>query len=130
METVWVIIIATVAITAPVGILRAGARSWAPLALQLALLLASAGICYLISGTKTGGYLPGIGSVLLCLLMLIAAGGVATGAAGRWLWDQFRPIPLQPTVQQPTRTASWAANWDLWLIGALSAVAVLLSAME
>ncbi|WP_323717059.1 hypothetical protein [Paracoccus aminovorans] len=121
MEIVWLIVAVAVALTASIGAIRAAARSWAPLALQLALLLGSAGACYLIGDAKTGGYLAGIIGALLCLLMLIAAGGLALGAAGRWLWDRLRPA---------TAGASPAAAWDVWVIGGLAALAVLLSALE
>lgn len=121
MEIVWLIVAVTLALTATIGALRAAARGWRGLALELGLLLTSAGACYLIAGTKTAGYLPGLGSMMLCALMVIAAGGVALGALARWLWDHWRPVP--------TRAAP-VAHWDLWLIGAVSALAVLLSGLE
>lgn len=121
MEIVWLIVAVTVALTATIGVLRAAARSWAPLALQLALLLASAGACYLIGESKTGGFIPGIIGALFSILMLIAAGALATAAAGRWIWDRLRPATPGPAP---------AAGWDLWLIGALAALAVLLSGLE
>lgn len=121
MAIVWLIVAVTLALTATIGALCAGARSWAPLALHVALLLGSAGACHLIGESKTGGFLAGIVGLLLSLLMLIAAGGVATGAVGRWLWDRFNPGPMRPAP---------AGHWDLWLLGGVSALAVLLSAME
>ncbi|MCV2447978.1 hypothetical protein [Paracoccus sp. DMF] len=121
MEIVWLIAAATVALTAGIRALRAAARSWRGLALELGLLLGAAATCFLIAESKTGGYLPGLAGVLMYLLMLIAAGGLATGAAGRWLYARLTPSPVRPAP---------AAAWDLWLIGAVSALAVLLSAME
>lgn len=121
MFVVWAIVALVLALTATIGALRAAARSWGPLAGQLALLLASAGTCYLISESKNGGYLAGIIGALLCILMLIAAGGLATGAAGRWIWDRLNPGPAK---------APPPAHWDVWLLGAVSVLAVVLSAME
>ncbi|WP_199259764.1 hypothetical protein [Paracoccus binzhouensis] len=121
MELVWLIVAVTVILTATIGALRAAARSLAPLALQLALLLGAAGLCYLISGTRTGGYLAGIIGALLCLLMLIAAGGLALGAAGRWLYGRLSGASVRPAP---------GFAWDCWLLGAFAALAVLLSALE
>lgn len=121
MEIVWLIVAVAVALTASIGAIRAAARSWVPLALQLALLLGSAGACYLIGDAKTGGYLAGIIGALLCLLMLIAAGGLALGAAGRWLYGRLSPGPVK---------APPAGSWDVWLLGVLAVLAVLGSAVE
>lgn len=121
MEIVWLVTAATLALTATIGALRAGARSWRPLALDLALLLASAGACHLIGQSKTGGFLAGIVGLLLSLLMLIAAGGMAAGAAGRWVWDRRKSAIAKATP---------AMNWDLWVIGAFAALALGLSALE
>lgn len=121
MEIVWLIVAVTVALTATIGVLRAAARSWAPLALQLALLLASAGACYLIGESKTGGFIPGIIGALFSILMLIAAGALATAAAGRWIWDRLNPGPAK---------APPAVHWDLWLLAAMAVLAVVLSAVE
>ncbi len=121
MEVVWLVVALTVALTATIGVLRASACSWRPLALQLALLLGSAGLCYLIGEGKTGGYLAGIIGALLCILMLIAAGGLALGVVGRWLFGRLSPSdPRQPP----------AANWDMWLLGGAAGLAVVLSALE
>lgn len=111
---------ATVALTAGLGARRA-ASGPSGLALGLGLLLASAGACYTIAQTKTGGFLPGIIGALLALLMLTAAGGLVLGALARWLWAALRRTPPMPVP---------ARNWDLWLLGALSALAVVLSVME
>ncbi|WJS86045.1 hypothetical protein [Paracoccus sp. TOH] len=121
MALVWLIIAVTVTLTATIGALRAATRSLVPLALPLALLLGAAGLCYLISGTKTGGYLPGIVGALLCLLLLVAAGGLVLGAAGRWLYDR---------LSHAAAGSGPVALWDVWLLGGLGALAVLLSAME
>lgn len=121
MEIVWLIVAVTVALTATIGVLRAAARSWALLALQLAMLLASAGSCYLIGESKTGGFLAGIVGALCCILLLIAAGGVVLGAAARWFWDWLHPASARPAP---------VVHWDVWLLGAISALGVVLSAME
>lgn len=121
MEIVWLIVAVVVVLTASLGVLRAAARSWGALALELALLLGAAGACYLIGESKTGGYLAGIIGLLLCLLLLIAAGGLAAGAAGRWIADRLNPGPVK---------APPAGDWDLWLLGVLSVLAVCGSAME
>lgn len=83
---------ATVALTAGLGARRA-ASGPSGLALGLGLLLASAGACYTIAQTKTGGFLPGIIGALLALLMLTAAGGLVLGALARWLWAALRRTP-------------------------------------
>ncbi|WP_104492739.1 hypothetical protein [Paracoccus denitrificans] len=122
MEVVWLIVGATVAAMLWFGAARMGSRSFAVLAQGLVALLVSAGLCYLIGSGKTGGYLAGIIGAVLSLLMLIAAAAVAAGALLRWLYDRLRPpaparVPLRPA-------------WDLMGVGALSALAVILSAME
>lgn len=121
MAIIWLILAVTVAGCATLGALRAAARSFGALAGGLALLLAAAGACYLIGDAKTGGYLAGIVGALFCLLLLIAAGALALGAAGRWLWDRWKPSEPRPRP---------AGNWDLWLIGVFAALAVGLSAAE
>lgn len=121
MEIVWLIVAVVVVLTASLGVLRAAARSWGALALELALLLGAAGACYLIGESKTGGYLAGIIGLLLCLLLLIAAGGLAAGAAGRWIADRLNP----GSVKAPP-----AGDWDIWVLGLMALVALGLSAAE
>ncbi|WP_017999974.1 hypothetical protein [Paracoccus sp. N5] len=120
MLVVWAIVTAVLALTATIGPLRAAARSWVPLAAQLALVLATARACYLIGESKTGGILPGIIGRLLCILMLFAAGALVAGAAARWLWDLLHPGPAK---------APPAGHWDVWLLGAVSVLVVVLSAI-
>ncbi|MEF9604906.1 hypothetical protein O4J55_22310 [Paracoccus sp. PXZ] len=122
MEIVWLIVAATLAVTLWFGAGRMASRSFGVLAAGLAALLASAGLCYLIGDSKTGGYLAGIVGALLCLLMLIAVGGVLAGALLRWLYEQLRP-PVPPR-------AALRPAWDLMGLGAFAALAVILSAVE
>ncbi|MFT4012946.1 MAG: hypothetical protein QM682_05975 [Paracoccus sp. (in: a-proteobacteria)] len=121
MVLVWLIIAVTVAATAWIGAARMAARSLGPLVLELAVLLGAAGLCYLIGESKTGGFVAGIIGALCSLLLLAAAGGVALGAAGRWLYDRLRPSDPGPRP---------AFGWDLWVVGLLSLAGVALSAME
>ncbi|MDQ7260914.1 hypothetical protein NM680_03755 [Paracoccus sp. PS-1] len=122
MEIVWLVIGVTLAATLWFGAARMGARSFGVLGAGLAVLLGSAGLCWLIGEAKTGGYLAGIVGMLLCLLMLIAAGGVLAGTLLRWLYERLSP-PAPPR-------AALRPAWDLMGLGAFAALAVILSAVE
>ncbi|WP_323010417.1 hypothetical protein [Paracoccus sp. (in: a-proteobacteria)] len=122
MEVVWLIVGLTLATTMWFGAVRMASRSFGAMGGGLAALLVAAGLCYLIGESKTGGYLAGIIGMLLSMLMLIAAGGLAAGAFLRWLYGRLRP-PEAPRA--PLRPA-----WDVMCIVALAGLAVIFSAME
>ncbi|VDS08118.1 hypothetical protein PARHAE_01301 [Paracoccus haematequi] len=106
------------------GVTRMAARSLRPLSMALAVLLAGAGACYLIGQSKSGVDLRGLGGMLLCLLLLLAAGSLAFGAALRWLHDATRRRVEPEWNTLPDRP------WDIWGLCALSILAVGISLLE
>ncbi|MGN7869769.1 hypothetical protein [Paracoccus sp. 22332] len=106
------------------GVTRMAARSLRPLMSALAALLAGAGACYLIGQSKSGVDLRGLGGMLLCLLLLLAAGSLAFGAALRWLHDATRRRIASDPDWAPARP------WDIWGLCALSVLAVGISLLE
>lgn len=106
------------------GANRMAARSFRPLLAALAVLLAGAGACWLIGAEKTGHEYAGLLGALMALLLLLAAGSVAFGAALRGLHDATRrQVAADPAG--PLRPA-----WDIWGLCALSAIAVIASLLE
>ncbi|MFC3166792.1 hypothetical protein [Paracoccus fontiphilus] len=106
------------------GATRMAARSFRPLLSVLAVLLAGAGACWLIGSEKTGSSLAGLAGTLLAMLLLLAAGSIAFGAALRGLHDATRRrVAVDPPA--PMRPA-----WDIRGFCALALVAVLLSLAE
>ncbi|GLK63822.1 hypothetical protein F8A10_14170 [Paracoccus kondratievae] len=121
MGEVWLIVAGVVVLTGIIGALRVAARTGGKLAIDFALLLGSALLCYMIGASKTGGHLPGLAGMLMSLLMLIAAGGLLLGAGVRWLFDGIaRSAPKRPPV----------GSWDIWLLLVLSTLAVGFSIAE
>lgn len=106
------------------GATRMVSRSFRPLLIGLAALLAGAGACWLIGSQKTGGGYHGLLSMLLVLLLLLAAGSVILGAALRGLHDLTRRRLTTDLAAPP------AGNWDIWGLCALSATAVIASVAE
>ena len=100
------------------GATRMAARSFRPLLAALAALLGGAGACWLIGAQKTGDVHAGLLGTLLALLLLLAAGSVAFGAALRWVHDATRRRIASDPGWSPARP------WDIWGLCALSAVAV------
>lgn len=122
-DVIALLIVALVAgMAAWFGAARAAARSWAALGFGLIMLLAAAGICWIIAEGKTGGFLAGIVGAVFTLLSLIAAGAVVAGAALRLIHEWRYP----PAGDRPASTG--------WLgvlgVGLYSGLAVLLSALE
>lgn len=106
------------------GVTRMAARSLRPLLTALAALLAGAGACYLIGQGKSGVDLRGLGGMLMCLLLLLAAGSLVFGAALRWLHDATRRRVEPEYNTLPDRP------WDIWGLYALSVLAVGISLLE
>lgn len=103
------------------GATRMAARSLWPLLVAITVLLAGAGICWLIGARRTD--YSGLLATIIALLPLLAAGSVAFGAGLRWIHDATRRrIPSNPEWP-PSRP------WDIWGLCALSAVSVLASAL-
>lgn len=106
------------------GASRVGARSFRPLLAALAVLLAGAGACWLIGAQKTGQEHSGLLGTLAAMLLLLAAGSLAFGAALRGLHDATRRrAPAEPAA--PMRPA-----WDIRGLCALAALAVTASLAE
>ncbi|MTD98980.1 hypothetical protein GIY56_01605 [Paracoccus sp. YIM 132242] len=106
------------------GASRIGARSFRPLLTALAVLLAGAGACWLIGAQKTGHAHSGLLGTLATMLLILAAGSLAFGAALRGLHDATRRrVAAEPAT--PLRPA-----WDIWGLCALAALAVTASLLE
>ncbi|MCZ0961909.1 hypothetical protein [Paracoccus benzoatiresistens] len=106
------------------GATRVAARSFRPVLAALAALLAGAAACWLIGAQKTGHVHAGLLGTLASMLLLLAAGSVAFGAALRGLHDATRRrVAAEPA--EPLRPA-----WDIWGLCGLSAVAVIASLLE
>lgn len=101
------------------GATRMAARSFRPLGIALAALLAGAGICWSIGMQKTD--YAGLIATTMALLPLLAAGSVAFGAALRWVHDVTR--------RRIASDPEWALArpWDVWGLCALSVVSVIAS---
>lgn len=136
MATVWLIVALVVALGLWLGWRRAMARAWVALFPGLALLLVSAGGCYLIGQGKTGGFLAGIVGTLLSILLLILAGALASGAAAGWVNLRLRAASRLPDRSQPPSTTTTqppdasVRSWDMWLLGLIALAALLLSLAE
>ena len=98
------------------------ARSYAPVMASLAVLLGGAALCAALSSTKISGFLPGILSTLMALLLLCRAGGVILGAVLGLLWIRLGD-PATPHRASPGR-------WDLIVCVTVTLIAVILSLME
>ena len=99
------------------GATRMAARSFRPLLLALAALLAGAGVCWLI-GSRKSDY-SALFATIIALLPLLAAGSVAFGAALRWVHDATRRRIASDPDWPPARP------WDVWGLCALSALSVI-----
>lgn len=122
MEIVWLISGVTALAGASTGAWRMAKGGFTALGLELALLLGAAGLCYAISGTKTGGYLPGLLGMLLAILVLIAAAGLFLGGAGCWIMRRLRAVPTPPRAL--------ALHWDICYVAAFAVLCVTSAAME
>lgn len=106
------------------GATRVVSRSFRPLLAGLAALLGGAGACWLIGMQKTGGGYQGLLSMLLALLLLLAAGSLILGALLRGLHDLTRR-------RVPTELAAPPlGDVDIWGLVVLSAVTVVASLAE
>lgn len=109
------------------GWMRMAARSFAPLAISLAALTASAAACWYIGAQKTGGMFAGLGSTLLGMLMAVGAAGLIAGAILRRLHEilhrriKGHPAPGRAVPDRP---------WDVMALVALSVIAVGLGLIE
>ncbi|PZO67811.1 MAG: hypothetical protein DI498_02175 [Paracoccus denitrificans] len=111
---------AIVAFGAILGGLRATSVNYRPILLVLAMLVAGATLCGLISGTKSGGFMPGLGGLLCMFFLGLVALGTVLGAALAALWQAVRRrryrINLLPV--------------DVFVAGGLSVLGVVLSILE
>lgn len=109
------------------GWMRMAARSFAPPAISLVMLMVSAVACWGIGAQKTGGMFAGLGSTLLAMLLGVGAAGLIAGAILRRVHEVLHqrikghPAPARPTPDRP---------WDAMALCALSVIAVGLSLLE
>lgn len=103
------------------GYRRTGARQWGWLSAGVSGTLAAAGACYLISQTKTGGYLAGIVGAVMAMVALITAGGILAGAMARGIHELSAP-------ETPRLNGLGVA--DAGVVGLLALAMVAISAME
>lgn len=104
------------------GVMRYAARSTGPFVAMVLTLLGSAALCYVISTTKTPGFLAGIVGYLAGWLLGILGVAMFVGALGRVLYEALFRRPDQP--RKPPRP------FDLIGFCGLAALCVVLSLME